>query len=190
MCEENQNCHQHHLRAKKNISYLRESRATFIGARHALERETVMNRILAAVDLSEGAETVLTFSAELAREEHAKLTVIYAHPATLPVNVLATTFGTGTFMVPEYVPNELETFRERLEQIVVKTGLTGVDCVCVQGPVVEAIRDTAEKLHSDIIITGQHHHGRLFHAVFGSIHEALMSEAPCPVVVVPNSTHA
>jgi nucleotide-binding universal stress UspA family protein len=38
---------------------------------------------------------------------------------------------------------------------------------------------------ADLLVLGSHGHGRLFHAVLGSVAEACTRAAPCPVVVVP-----
>jgi nucleotide-binding universal stress UspA family protein len=147
-----------------------------------------MNRILAAVDLSEGTEPVLKFSANLARDEHAHLTLLYAIPATTPINVLASSWGAGTLMVPEVVQSEIDSSRQQLEQLAQNAGFSDVDCLCVRGATADAVREVAEKLHVDLIVTGLHRHGRLFHALFGSTHETIMAKAPCPVVFVPNAT--
>ncbi len=55
------------------------------------------------------------------------------------------------------------------------------------GPtLVEAARD------ADLLVLGSHGHGRLFHAVVGSVAEDCIRTAPCPVVVlpVPRTEHA
>lgn len=147
-----------------------------------------MNRILAAVDLSESTQPILKFSAELVRDEQAVLTVLYAIPTTIPVNALASSWGMNTLAVPEDEQSEIDSSLGRLRQIVKDSGLTEAECLCVRGSAVETIREAAERVHADLIVTGSHGHGRLFHTVFGSVHEALLSEAPCPVVVVPNQT--
>jgi nucleotide-binding universal stress UspA family protein len=38
---------------------------------------------------------------------------------------------------------------------------------------------------ADLLVVGSHGHGRLLHAVLGSISEACIRHAPCPVVVTP-----
>ena len=43
----------------------------------------------------------------------------------------------------------------------------------------EAARD------ADLLVVGSHGHGRLYHAVLGSVSEACIRHATCPVVVIP-----
>jgi nucleotide-binding universal stress UspA family protein len=38
---------------------------------------------------------------------------------------------------------------------------------------------------ADLLVLGSHGHGRLHHAVLGSVSEECIRQAPCPVVVVP-----
>jgi nucleotide-binding universal stress UspA family protein len=38
---------------------------------------------------------------------------------------------------------------------------------------------------ADLLVLGSHGHGRLFHAVLGSVAEACIRRALCPVVVIP-----
>jgi nucleotide-binding universal stress UspA family protein len=38
---------------------------------------------------------------------------------------------------------------------------------------------------ADLLVLGSHGHGRLFHAVLGSVAEACVRRAACPVVVLP-----
>jgi nucleotide-binding universal stress UspA family protein len=51
------------------------------------------------------------------------------------------------------------------------------------GAAPEVLADTAAG--ADLLVLGSHGHGRLFHAVLGSVADACVRTAPCPVVVVP-----
>jgi nucleotide-binding universal stress UspA family protein len=144
-----------------------------------------MHRILAAVDLSDTSQSVLKFSAELARNEHATLAVLYALPATLPVNALASSWGISMMNTSAEALSDFDSSLKQLQQIAEANGLTEADCLCLRGSAVETIREAAERLHADVIVTGSHGHGRLFHTMFGSVREALLAQAPCPVLVVP-----
>ena len=147
-----------------------------------------MHRILAAVDLSDSTQSVLQFSADLARTEHASLAVLHAVPVAAPISAVAWSGGVTLVPSPEDEKAEFESSLEILHQIVESTGLPDVDCLCERGSAVETIRETADRVHADLIVVGSHGHGRFFHTMFGSVREALLAKAPCPVVVVP--THA
>jgi nucleotide-binding universal stress UspA family protein len=51
------------------------------------------------------------------------------------------------------------------------------------GPAAEVL--TRAAADADLLVLGSHGHGRLFHAVLGSVAEACVRSAVCPVVVVP-----
>lgn len=144
-----------------------------------------MHRILAAVDLSDSTQPILHYSADLARNENATLAVIHAIPATAPLAAVGWGGGPGIAVSPEEERAEYESSLGLLHQLVESTGLPNVDCVCERGSPVEMIREAAERVKADLIVMGSHGHGRFFHTMFGSVREALLSQAPCPVLVVP-----
>lgn len=53
----------------------------------------------------------------------------------------------------------------------------------VQGDPVEVLLDATRG--ADLLVLGSHGHGRLFHAVLGSVSAACVRHANCPVLVVP-----
>ena len=150
-----------------------------------VRRETVMHRILAAVDLSDSTQAVLQYSAELARAENARLAVVHAIPAAAPINAVAWNGGVSLMASPEDEQSESVFSLGLLQKVIESAGLANVDCMCERGSAAQTIRDTAQRLHADIIVLGSHGHGRFFHTMFGSVREAVLSHAPCPVLVVP-----
>src|SRR5436190_6887726 len=52
-----------------------------------------------------------------------------------------------------------------------------------EGPPGRALAEAARD--ADLLVLGSHGHGRLYHAVLGSVAEACVRAATCPVVVVP-----
>jgi len=130
---------------------------------------------------------VLEYSAELARAEHAELVVLYAMPVATPINAVA--FSGGAYLVSPMGDDQanFELSACFLHQVVAATGFANADCLCERGSPVDRIRDAAERINADLIVVGTHRNGRLFHAMFGSVREALFTESPCPVLVVPTS---
>jgi nucleotide-binding universal stress UspA family protein len=53
----------------------------------------------------------------------------------------------------------------------------------VFGTAAEVLLDSARQ--ADLLVLGSHGHGRLFHAVLGSVADACVRGGVCPVVVVP-----
>lgn len=144
-----------------------------------------MHRILAAVDLSDSTQLVLQTSANLARAENARLAVLYAMPVATPINAVA--WSGGTYLVSPMGDDQAdyELSLGFLHQVADAVGLADADCMCERGSAVEAIRETAARIHADLIVVGSHGHGRFFHTMFGSVREALLADPPCPVLVVP-----
>jgi nucleotide-binding universal stress UspA family protein len=66
-----------------------------------------------------------------------------------------------------------------------KAGINGVKCATAQGRnVADAIVHYAKKNKHDHIVMGSHGHKGVQRMVLGSIAEAVVAEAPCPVTVV------
>ena len=53
----------------------------------------------------------------------------------------------------------------------------------VEGPPARVLADAARD--ADLLVLGSHGHGRLFHAVLGSVAEHCIRAGVCPVVVIP-----
>jgi len=88
-----------------------------------------MRRILAAVDLSDSTQSVLEYSAELARAEHAELAVLYAMPVATPINAVA--FSGGAYLVSPMGDDQadFELSAGVLHQVVAATGFANADCL-------------------------------------------------------------
>ncbi len=55
----------------------------------------------------------------------------------------------------------------------------------VQGATVEMLLKEAQKLNTDLIITGHHDHNFLYKAFIGSTSEEIIKESKIPVLMVP-----
>jgi nucleotide-binding universal stress UspA family protein len=58
-----------------------------------------------------------------------------------------------------------------------------VSAEAAPGPAAEVL--TRAATDADLLVLGSHGHSRLFHAVLGSVAEACIHHAVCPVVVIP-----
>jgi nucleotide-binding universal stress UspA family protein len=54
----------------------------------------------------------------------------------------------------------------------------------LEGSIADAIIDLAKTRHSDLIVMGSRGLGRLAGAILGSNSQKVVSEAPCPVLIV------
>ncbi len=139
----------------------------------------MFERILLAVDGSEHALHAAKTAGDLARAVHAKeLCIVFAYEP-----------------VPEYLgePNMQKTINSRLNesQTTVEEAERAVGKVpaeiptkMLEGPAADAIIGVAKTHHSDLIVMGSRGLRRLAGALLGSNSQRVVSEAPCPVLVV------
>ena len=67
----------------------------------------------------------------------------------------------------------------------------GIETHVVEGTrIAETIDDTAARLHADLIVMGTHGRTGLAHLLLGSVAEATLRQAPCPVLTVPGHRRA
>jgi nucleotide-binding universal stress UspA family protein len=144
-----------------------------------------MNRILAAVDLSDATEAVLDASLALAKHEGAKLSILYTAPV-IPATIMGWD-GVG-YVPPEFDDEQAEVDRAMtlLRRILDARGVKDAECLCLRGDAADTIRELAEELQADLIVLGAHDHGKVYHTVFGSVREAILAHSPCSVLVVPH----
>lgn len=147
-----------------------------------------MHRILAAVDFSDSTPQVLAASADMARTEKAELAILHTMPLSVPMAGMAWSGGAYSPAAVEIDRVEFQSSLGKLHEMAEANGVPDADCMCQCGSAAEQIRETAERIHADLIVLGSHRHGRLFHSMFGSVRDALVSSAPCPVLVVPPAT--
>ena len=144
-----------------------------------------MHQILAAVDLSDSSSPVLAASADLARVENAKLSILYTMPTAMPIAGVPWNGGAYVPITMAEENAEYQASLGRLQTMAEAHGATNADCLCERGSPVERIREVAERIHADLIVLGSHSHGRFFHTMFGSVREDLLASPPCPVMVIP-----
>jgi len=63
----------------------------------------------------------------------------------------------------------------------------GIDATCqlVQGTTIDSILLETDKVAADLVIIGAHKHGKLHNLLFGNIHEAIVEQTNCPILIVP-----
>lgn len=142
-----------------------------------------MKRILAAIDFSDATDRVVDVAVDLARSTGGQIRLVHTEvpapvlvaydDAALPVYEAAGSSG---------LPDQDEL--NRLKHGVSDRGVP-VESALIEGSPVESILQEAEAWEADLIVVGTHRHGKLFHLVFGSVHEGLIQRTPCPVLVVP-----
>jgi nucleotide-binding universal stress UspA family protein len=149
----------------------------------ALEMDTFPTRILLATDGSEEAERAAQRAVDLAQRTGSELHVV--HVAPIPHFLMG---GGGT---PGYDRRLYEQIEEESRELLRKltwrvkvAGGTVAGSHLRMGPVDLEIVGLARKLGADLIVMGSRGHRGIRRALGGSISDAVIRHAPCPVLVV------
>lgn len=147
----------------------------------------LFRRILCAVDFSDCSLRALAYATSLAKETHARLTVVHAlEPLPeLPVDVHETVLG-GPGSLEDYIAAAEQDRRARLESAIPEDVRTScvVDTVIAKGkPYHEILRVAAEQ-QSDLIVIGIHGRGVADLLFFGSTAQHVVRQASCPVLTL------
>jgi nucleotide-binding universal stress UspA family protein len=157
-----------------------------------------MNKILVALDFSDLTGAVLQQTVTMARALGATVRLIHTEPpatgyiyedASLGLEAPLVGFGCTPCLDEQVRSRELEHDRQALDTIREQLEREGVtaDTVLLEGPTPESIVAQAETYGADLIIVGIHKHGRLYSLLFGNTAMDIMPEAPCPLLLVPET---
>ncbi len=133
--------------------------------------------ILYPTDFSERAEAALPLARCLARDQGARLIVLHVAPLIEVLHLEAPV----TSMEPQVYREALDERRWRLEGPDLKSP---VETRLRQGDAVAEILRAAEELGCDLIVMGTHGRTGLHRALMGSVAEAVLRGARCPVLTV------
>jgi nucleotide-binding universal stress UspA family protein len=133
--------------------------------------------ILVALDGSPDALAALEHAVTLARDQHACLVVMTAAPPP----VLASGIGSGTTVVANLEPNFVHDLQQAIRSLPPDVG---VQSRVAHGPAARCILEVAEECRCDLIVMGFHGHGRLHHALRGSVSDTVARESHRPVLLV------
>jgi nucleotide-binding universal stress UspA family protein len=138
------------------------------------------SKILIAVDDSQPAAWALDVGAALAERTGGAVTLVHVMPPP------RAGMAEGVVMITE---DEIGRLRAEGSAVLDAAAArlpagTPVRTVLRQGPAGMEIVDEARAAGADFIVMGSRGRGRLSHFVLGSAAEAVIREAPCPVVTV------
>jgi len=138
---------------------------------------TALRTVVAAVDFSAGSVAALARGADLARRAGAALHVVYA-------DVLFQSSGDGA--PPSGTSGG--TLRLRLERAVRDAGVSGATIAVARDvKAVAAITRYAAEVDADLLVIGTHGRTGVARLLLGSVAEACVAAAPCPVLTVPRT---
>lgn len=136
--------------------------------------------ILVAVDGSEHAAQALRTAAQLAQEEHARLTVVTAVPSA-PALAQMSAAGVALTEVADLLGEAGKHIRAQVDAL---PRDISVQSIVVRGQPVEVILERLREGHHDLLVMGSRGLGRMSSALLGSVSQAVLHEASVPVLVV------
>jgi nucleotide-binding universal stress UspA family protein len=135
-------------------------------------------RILVAVDGSADAAAALRHAATLARDQHARLIVLTVVPSAPPQ------VATPGAVVPSAVETDDAYGRILRRAVDALPADVGVETRIARGRPAKAIVEVAVESGCDLIVMGAHGHGRLHHALIGSVSDAVLRVSDRPVLLM------
>ncbi len=145
-----------------------------------------LKSILVPIDFSDCSKKALQYAIPFARQHEASLTLLYVVPRPNYVG--------GEYTGLDYAQLEADqsaSEAERLEALAgaeVRGQVPAKSLIRTGFPVVE-ILEAAKALPADLIVISTHGRTGLKHVFLGSVAEAVVRRAPCPVLVVREHEH-
>ncbi len=141
-----------------------------------------LKRIVYATDFSPLSEVALQYATALARDTGATLLITHVEEDPLAYGA-----GEGFVAIPEWTT---ETIRKRLEAVVPPDENVEYEHRLLLGDPAEMIVQLAEQEKADLIVMGTHGRSGLSRLLMGSVAEAVVRQAPCPVLTVKQPRRA
>lgn len=139
--------------------------------------------VLLAVDLSASTADVVANCEQIAAALPAH--VVALHVADPDPDFVG--YEAGPPSVRAAVAERFRDEHRQIQQIAERLRGAGVDttALLIQGATAATILREAQRLDARMIVIGSHGHGRAWQMLIGSVSEAVLREATCPVLVVP-----
>jgi len=131
--------------------------------------------IIFPVDFSTNNDKSLALATSLARDSGAKLFIV--HVEEPPVVYV----GNSYYGVPN---PQAEDVSKMLKEVVPPTSDVAYEHKSLTGTPADEIVNFAEQTKADFIVMGTHGRTGLFRVLMGSVAEAVVRKAPCPVLTV------
>lgn len=144
--------------------------------------ESRFRRITAAIDGSPEASEALLVAIDLAKQYGSELQILAVAPL-VPVYVASA----EPFVPAGVAESDVGRFRELVEAAVKQAeaaGVTRVTGLADEGAVVEEILAILQQHPTDLLVVGSRGLSATKRLLLGSVSTALVTHAPCPVLVV------
>jgi len=134
----------------------------------------VAKKILFSTDFSTCGDAALNWATSLARDTNARLLILHVQEPPIVYGYGAAYYGV--------VNPDLDQQREMLEKVVPKDPSVSFEHHLVEGTPAEAIVRFADREGVDLIVMGTHGRTGISRALMGSVAEAVVRHASCPVL--------
>ena len=138
---------------------------------------SVYRNILVAVDGSPDGDAALAHASALARDQHARLTLLTAIPPIPATALLATGAAPPRNEVVKHYTELLRRATASLPEDI------SVTTLLVEGPAAKALIERARSGAFDLIVMGSHGHGRLHQSLLGCVSQKVLHASPIPVLL-------
>lgn len=140
--------------------------------------------VLCPTDLSESSNPALGYGAAFATWYGARLSLLHVVPTFDAIQVPPSTLGEAVQVV---YPSTREEVLASMKKQADATGAAAADpyLIAEAGDTVQAIVDQALGLSADLVVLGTHGRRGFNRLLHGSVAEAVLHRAPCPVLTVP-----
>ena len=141
-----------------------------------------MKTILAAIDFSPVADSVIERGLELARALKARLVLLHViqPPVFLATDCPAAISNTITVAAERSADKRLARLKAGLRK-----KFKAVEARRLTGLPVRLILEEAARLQVEFIVIGSHGHGAVYDLLLGSTAGGILKQAACPVVIMP-----
>jgi len=146
-----------------------------------------MKSIIVAVDLLPETSAVLNTAKEFSRTFGAKLYIVHSESIETYINSVIS--ETHQNVCIELIEDIKKRTKEKLSEIENNLAEESIDVesILMTGLTVDNILDEAAKVNAELIIIGSHKHGKLYHFIFGCIHDMLINKSTIPIIIIPNN---
>jgi len=139
-------------------------------------------KILFPTDFSPASQEALRWATSLARDSGASITIVHVEEPPMA-------YGGGEMYVGDDEGSR-EELKKTLVQVVPADPAIRFEHKLLVGDPATAIVQTAEDEHADFIVIGTHGRTGLTRLLMGSVAEAVVRRAKCPVLTIKQPAHA
>lgn len=145
------------------------------------------NRILLAIDETPCSRRAIDYAREIVEEIHPALALVTVVPPTSPTSYgVDPLLGQQPIIVPEVSEIQQQASQDFLNRLATEfEGASETFTFNRVGDVRDEILQVAKEWTADLIIMGNNGRTGFDHFLSGSVSEALIRKATCPVLVIP-----